>query len=90
MKDGLFSAGSVFTLRYLFQDIQQISFVAPKSIIKTAIMRNKLRRQGYSAIRSINPPFNKKVAGIFFYKKQSQIPTRQDIKKDLLAIFHKL
>ncbi len=94
MKEGLFVSGSVFTLRYIRANTPSFAFVAPKSLSKKAIIRNKLRRQGYNALRSaitLSPSLPPKpVAAIFFYKKQAKLPIYEDIKADVEAILKRI
>jgi ribonuclease P protein component len=92
MKEGSFASGSVFSFRYISQKVPQYAFVAPKNPFKTAVLRNKLRRQGYSALRSLSTHqlYSKPLAGIFFYKKQTKLPTFQEIKTDIEAVLKKI
>ncbi len=80
MAKGNIVSGSFFVLRYQKQDHPQYSFVAPKKIAKTAVLRNSLRRKGYNLLRSYDPKIN---VGIFFYKKEAISVPLSDLKKDL-------
>jgi RNase P protein component len=88
MKEGFFVSGAIFNLRYIAQKASQYAVVAPKSISPQANIRNKLRRQGYNALRSLNP--KSQIAGILFYKKEAKSPLYEDIKKDIGTILSKL
>jgi len=98
MKEGLFLSGSLFTFRYIYQKSLNCAFVAPKSVSKKAVTRNKLRRQGYSALRSslstsptgVKTTGMKNIACIFFYKKQAKNASFQEIKNDIENILKKI
>lgn len=51
-KQGWGIRGSLLSFRYLRGSGRQahVSFVAPKSVSRSAVMRNRLRRQGYAAL----------------------------------------
>ena len=78
--------GSIFTFRYIEQAKPQYSVVAPKSVAKSAVSRNKLRRQGYNAIRSFSPSSG---LGVFFYKKGNSKLEYKDIKEDIGLLLKK-
>jgi ribonuclease P protein component len=73
MKKGAVFAGSFFVFRvFVNLNLPQYAFVVPKSMAKKAVIRNKLRRRGYSALRAFSV---KNSQGIFFYKKNDiEIP----------------
>jgi len=87
MKVGGTLSGSFFVFRYIKQNNPQYAFVAPKKVAKRAVDRNKLRRQGYNALRSFKL---KGYAGIFFYKKQTKAVSFKDIKEEVGLILSKL
>lgn len=87
MKDGGKLNSSFFVFRFVPSQTPQFAFVAPKSVTKLALKRNKLRRSGYNALRSM--PL-KKYAGIFFYKKGAATPSTLEIKNDIEELFKKL
>lgn len=80
MKAGGTLSGSVFVFRYQNSDTVNFSAVAPKSVAKSAVTRNRLRRKVYTAIKSFNP---EKGTGIFFYKKGTSNVEYKDIKEDI-------
>lgn len=86
MSEGKALFGSIFVFRYINQVKPQYSVVAPKSVAKLAVSRNKLRRQGYNAIRSFCP---KQGLGLFFYKKGSAKAEYADIKEDIGSLLKK-
>ena len=87
MKKGKILSGSFFVLRYMDQKDPQYAVVAPKSVSKGAVLRNKLRRRGYSAIKSFSI---KSGAGIFFYKKNTSKASFQEIKDDIGGLLKKV
>jgi len=80
MKTGGSLASPFFSFRYINSDKPQYAFVAPKSVAKRAVDRNKLRRIGYNNLNSFTL---KNISGIFFYKKQGKNVSSQEIKKDI-------
>jgi len=87
IEKGIVVHGSFFIFRYLKQEPPQFSFVAPKKIAKTAVLRNNLRRKGYNILRlhKLNS-----YAGVFFYKKEALIANQTEIKKDIELILKKI
>lgn len=88
MKNGRTASSSLFVFRYIPQKHPQYAFVAPKTLAKQAVLRNKLRRQGYNALHK-NPKIPN-VLGIFFYKKQPKIPNFNEIEGDVNSILNKI
>lgn len=72
MKEGFVVSTSLFVFKFLKNSNNaQYAFVVSKAVAKKAILRNKLRRRGYSALRQF--PVNNS-QGIFFYKKNNKDP----------------
>lgn len=91
MKTGKMLSSPLFVFRYLpTQDgpKKEIRYavVAPKSVAKKATDRNKLRRQGYNAIRTT--PIQSGI-GIFFYKKQAKNIDFSQIKDEIAMLVAK-
>lgn len=86
MSDGKALFGSIFAFRHINQNNPQYSVVAPKSVAKLAVDRNKLRRRGYNAIRSFSP---KSGLGIFFYKKGAAKAEYAEIREDIGLLLKK-
>lgn len=84
MKNGKTLTSPLFILRYIPQKSPQYAFVAPKTVAKQAVLRNKLRRQGYNALYK-NPKMPS-VLGVFFYKKGSSMASFQEIKDNINTI----
>ena len=99
MKNGKTLSNPLFVFRYLViknQDNKvknnkitpKFAFVAPKSVAKQAVLRNKLRRQGYNALRKNKQlPY---VIGIFFYKKGTSKVVFNEIKDSVKEILSKI
>jgi ribonuclease P protein component len=71
-KEGSFINSPVFSFKFiLFKNKKdsQISFVVPKSVLKLATKRNKLRRLGYRALKKEANRFSSGLAGVFIFKK---------------------
>lgn len=87
MKKGAIFYGSFLVFRVIINlDSPQYAFVAPKNIAKTAVVRNKLRRRGYRALRDYNVNSGQ---GIFFYKKNTTKISFSEIKKDVSFLLKK-
>lgn len=88
MKNGKILSSPLFLLRYKAQKQAQYAIVVPKNVGKQAVLRNKLRRQGYNALaQNTKIP---SILGIFFYKKQTKTPIFKDIKKNIDLILSKI
>ncbi len=91
MKNGLLIHSPFFTLRYI-KDPSVASYnlavVAPKSVAKTAVLRNSLRRRGYRALLGVNIPQG--VVGAIFYKKQAIDIPFPELLEDLNTLFSKI
>ena len=77
----------LFLFRYIPQKTPQYAFVVPKNIAKSAVERNRMRRQGYNTLR--HQPL-KPCAGIFFYKKEARKATLQEVKDSVVMILSKI
>lgn len=71
------------------QDISCFSAVAPKKVAKTAVLRNKIRRKTYSAIRPLYNKLPKGTQAIFFAKVTFLKATQKEIENDIQAFFVK-
>ncbi len=50
----------------------QISFVAPKTVSKKAVVRNLLRRRGYTVLKPFLNVFPSSFTGVFLFGKKSK------------------
>ena len=87
MKIGGTLASPLFVFRYMESDKPQYAFVAPKTVAKRAVDRNKLRRTGYNALNTYTL---KNISGIFFYKKAGKLASKGEIKGDIGVLLKKL
>ncbi len=87
MKTGKMISSPLFVVRYIPYTEFCYAFVAPKSVTKQAIARNKLRRQGYNSLPTLSLPL---FAGIFFYKKQAKEATFTEIKIQVQSLITKI
>jgi ribonuclease P protein component len=71
-KDGSFFNSPNLTFKFLIKKGTtgiRISFISPKSISKKAVIRNKLRRIGYRALKKHQNLFPAGLIGVFIFKK---------------------
>ena len=90
-KNGSFINTSNLTFKFILKNTEnkpKISFIAPKSISKKAITRNKLRRIGYRALKNYINQFPVGLIGVFIFKKyQDNI---LDIENEIKSVFNKI
>jgi ribonuclease P protein component len=86
IEEGKTFSTPLFLFYVLKSEQPQYAFVSPKKIFKTAAKRNKYRRIGYNILRSLPVKNNK---GIFFYKKQAETATKEEIKENIIFILKK-
>jgi len=68
----LSSNNLTFKFFYIKEDKNiQISFIAPKSVAKSAVKRNLLRRRGYIALKDFLGVFPPGIKGVFVFTKDS-------------------
>lgn len=83
-----FLSSSTLTFRYQPLSIpgmdSRISFVVPKKVTKSAVLRNKLRRIGYIALEKHLNLLNTPVSGVFSFTKNNTDNIENEIK-DLLS-----
>ena len=92
--DLIFKSGkSISSLNFNFKFIKsplggwKISFIVPKSVAKSAVRRNLLRRRGYSVLKKINQsPLG--IIGVFIFKKYQDDPVV--IENEIKNIFSKI
>ena len=64
--------------------VARISFIVPKKVTKSAVLRNKLRRIGYIALEKHLNILNIPVSGVFSFTKNNTDNIENEIK-DLLS-----
>jgi ribonuclease P protein component len=93
--DQIFSGGKfinsqTLTFKYILTGVSaaRVSFIAPKSVAKLAVERNRLRRRGYDALKTESAGLPPGVYGVFIFKKYEE--DRKKIKKEIETIFGKI
>ncbi len=87
MKAGKVIQSPLFVFRYISSTTPRYAFVVSKTVVKQAVLRNRLRRKGYNALSQY--PKTPSIMGIFFYKKTAKDAVFHDIKKDIGNILDK-
>ena len=94
----IFKRGSVFYSKdlslFVLKDKEALknslfSFSASKKVSKVAPKRNKLRRQGYSAVRTFLKETNPGFLCVFVYKKTAGEASFEDIKNQIEFLLKK-
>jgi ribonuclease P protein component len=67
---------------------KRISFVVPKSVSRSAVKRNLLRRRGYTALREHFNDFPAGLSGVFIFKTSTG--TTPELEKEIKIILSKL
>jgi len=68
--------------------LPRVSFIVPKSLLKKATDRNKLRRQGYYALAKHIDKFQGGLSGAFVFKKKKNYA--QDLEHEIEIILRKI
>jgi len=74
-KEGKYVVSTNFTFKFILNNkskITQISFIAPKSVAKSAVKRNLLRRHGYNVLKKYINQFPVGIMGVFVFKKYQE------------------
>ncbi|MEK7459718.1 MAG: ribonuclease P protein component [Patescibacteria group bacterium] len=90
----IFKFGSIIhspnlTFRYLKdKNIKnyKISFIVPKTVSKSAVQRNSLRRRGYIALEKNIHLLSFPIIGVFIFKKQNIENLENEIKNIIKKI----
>ena len=89
-KQGKFISSPLLTFKFISNrnEPAKISFIAPKSVAKTAVARNFLRRRGYSVLEKYISKFPTGTTGAFIFRKspESQAEIEEEIKNVLKKI----
>lgn len=88
MKESKMVSNPLFTFRYMPSPDRTVHFavVAPKSVAKTAVLRNSLRRKGYLAAK---PLLKKPFIGALFYKKEAIKLSHPEISENITYLLKK-
>ncbi len=89
-KEGAFIHSPIFMFKYIKTPGNKglFSFVAPKTVAKSAVKRNSLRRKGYNSLRNIG--IIDGVSGVFFYKKGTSLSTLPEINESIASTLKNL
>jgi len=90
-KEGKFLNGEILTLKFILNNnsnLTRFSFVAPKTVTKSAVKRNLLRRRGYVVLEKYLNNFPVGILGAFVFKKSP--PTLIALENDIKFILNKL
>jgi ribonuclease P protein component len=75
-KDGSFFNSANLTFKYIVKNNNlepRVSFIAPKTASKKAIIRNRLRRLGYNILKKHKNQFPAGLIGVFVFSKNSLV-----------------
>jgi len=73
-QDGAFVNSPNLTFKFIFDPrfkIPIISFITPKTVSKSAVKRNTLRRRGYGVLQNYFNDLPNNLAGVFVFGKNS-------------------
>ncbi len=87
-KEGKFINSPNFSFKFIPAKGQKISFIAPKSVSKLAVKRNKLKRLGYSILQKLPKNVIPAVYGVFIFKKHQDDVSI--LEHDIKEIFSKV
>jgi ribonuclease P protein component len=93
--DDVFQRGSFLvsphlTFKYVRNNNQKssrISFVVPKSLYKSAVKRNQLRRFGYRVLGKYTSSIPGTIAGVFIFKSE---PKEEELNNELKVFLNKI
>ncbi len=104
LKNGSFSHSSSFSFRLLISQVglPKFSFVVSKKVSKSAVVRNTLRRRGYSIVRAVLgknllqvnvdkdvKKLNQNILGVFFLKKGAEKLDFQTFQEEIILLLKK-
>lgn len=90
-KEGGFVSSPSLNFKYVLNTDKKnsrISFVVPKSLIKSAVERNLLRRRGYSALTKQIKNFSTGLVGAFVFRKPEN--SILILENEIKTILHKI
>jgi ribonuclease P protein component len=89
-KEGKFINSPHFTFKFILEKSgeSRISIIAPKSVSKLAVKRNKLKRLGYMILKKQSPNSIPPLRGVFMFKKYQDDPII--IENEIKEIFSKV
>ncbi|MFA5933990.1 MAG: ribonuclease P protein component [Candidatus Paceibacterota bacterium] len=91
-QSGFLSHGLYFSLRIIPSPSvaeYKCSFVVSAKVAKKAVVRNLLRRHGYSIIKKLEQKIKKQTSYIFFAKKDSAQLSFSELEKEIIDVLVK-
>ena len=82
-KNGLFLSSPNLSFRYIKALDNKISFITPKTVSKSAVKRNFLRRKGYFFLKKHINLLKSPAVGAFLFKKNNIEDLENEIKNIL-------
>lgn len=90
MGNGLSSHSPFFVIRIVpTKETSRFSVSVPKKVAKTAVMRNKIRRQAYSALKKIESTIKDGFNGVIIAKIGVEKLTFEEMMSEVNKIFVK-
>lgn len=93
----VFSRGNSLPGTYVYAKVlpllgekSRFAFSVPRSVAKSAVKRNTLRRKGYTCLESYINDIPDGYAVIFFFKKESRDPSPDELCIDIKEISQKI
>lgn len=89
-KNGKTILSPIFVFKYQknLENQGRFSFVVPKTVVKSAVKRNSLRRKGFNSLKNKGFPA---ISGIFIYKKGVDKDTPiSEIRENIRIILEKI
>lgn len=90
-KKGVIYNTTILTLRFIKKKEPhppRVSFIAPKSVAKKAVLRNRLRRCGYSILKNKINNLPKGFVGVLVFRKSDF--EKNNLEKDLISLLSKI
>ena len=90
IKNGRISQSDFFSLRYHYLSGQaKISAVAPAKIVKTAVLRNGVRRKIYSALQSLYAELPRGIRMVIIAKNPALKAKSRELEPEIRNLFVK-
>ena len=90
MEKGRMTHSPLFVIKSIStQETSRFSVSVPKKVAKTAVQRNKIRRQVYSAVKKIEPQVKSGLSGMIIVKAGSEKLSFEALTVEIKDIFVK-
>lgn len=92
-KDGSFFNSANLTFKFILKkelSVPRISFIAPKTVSKKAVIRNRLRRLGYNSLEKHRAQLPTGLVGAFVFSKNSLVFFEKPKKDSILKLENEL